>query len=80
MADRIGEWLEGIPLWGIVLGLLAFFIVFYFTLAYFDVRMDSFTLPFGLNKVFTPLGITLLTAAAVTGGLGFGVVKERIGL
>ena len=80
MSDRIAEWLEDI-VWGqLLLGLVAFFGLFYLGLAYFDIRADSWTLPLNAQKLLTPLGITLLTFAAVVGGLVTGLVKERLGL
>jgi len=80
MSDWIGEQLEGVSIWVLAVSAVVFFVLFYLTLSYFDVRMDAFTLPGGLNAVFTPLGITLLTAVSVFGGIGAGVVRERMGL
>ena len=79
MSDRIAEWLENVVWWQLLLGLVAFFVLFYLVLAYFNIRADSFALPLGANRLFTPLGITLLTFAGVVGGLVFSVVKERLG-
>jgi hypothetical protein len=77
MIDWISDQLDGLPLWGILAGMLVFFVAFYFGLTYFDIRADNWALPFGLNTVLTPLGITLLTFGGVIVGVVLGLVREQ---
>lgn len=76
---RLSDWLEDIAWWQLLLGIVAFFVVFYLGLAYFNIRADSWALPFGAQKLLTPLGITLLTGGGVVAGVVAGIIKDRLG-
>jgi len=77
MVDWISEQLERVPVWMLFLGIIAFFVVFYLLLSYFNIRADAFTLPLGIHKALTPLGITLLTAGGLVSGVALGLIRER---